>query len=100
MSKKGKQRVCKELEQMRKNALLVAREAMADAVRRFASKSEMARELGVSRQSVNNWMKRGAPVEMCLLIESKTGVIAERLAPLKDWEQLREDAKKVAVGQC
>lgn len=99
MSKPAKRRLT-TLELLKKNAHRMALCAIAEAAGKFASKSEMAREFGVSRQRVNNWMKRGAPVDLCLLIEEKTGVCAERLAPGQDWEKLRADAKRVAGGQC
>lgn len=94
----GKQ--ARDIERLQANALRMAICAVEEAAGKFPSKSQMARDLGVSRQSVNNWMKRGAPVSMCLLIEEKTGVCAERLAPLQDWVQLRLDAKKGAGNQC
>ena len=98
MSRKTRRRLT-TLELLQKNALQTALCAMSEAAGKFSSKSEMARKLGVTRQRVNNWMKRGAPVDMCLLIEEKTGVCAERLAPAQDWERLRLDAKRVAAGQ-
>ena len=99
MSKKSRKGI-RDMERLQAAARCMAVCAMEDAAGKFPSKSQLARELGVSRQSVNNWMKRGAPVSMCLLIEEKTGVRAERLAPLQDWDLLRLDAKKVAGDQC
>ncbi|TYK70308.1 helix-turn-helix domain-containing protein [Comamonas sp. Z1] len=99
MSKKSR-KGARDIERLQAAAHRIAVCAIEEVAGKFPSKSQMAREFGVSRQSVNNWMKRGAPVSMCLLIEEKTGVCAERLAPLQDWEQLRLDAKRVAGNQC
>lgn len=100
MSKRSGGRLNAQRDLLYANAHRVAVCAMAEVATKFPSKSKMAVAFGVSRQNVNNWMKRGAPVDKCLLIEEKTGVCAERLAPLQDWERLREEAKKVAGIQC
>lgn len=52
------------------------------AIERAGGVSAMSRHLAVSRQAVQNWLKRGGtPPEYCVRIEDMTGVKCHELRP-------------------
>jgi DNA-binding transcriptional regulator YdaS (Cro superfamily) len=49
------------------------------------SKANLARTLGEFPQNIDNWRKRGIPLDKCAGIERATGVPCERLRPDVTW---------------
>jgi DNA-binding transcriptional regulator YdaS (Cro superfamily) len=56
-------------------------EALDDAIRARGGYAEVARLLGVSRQSVYKWVYRRVPAERVAEVEWVTGIPRERLRP-------------------
>ena len=53
-----------------------------EAVKKFRSKAELAKKLGVSPQCLSNWISRKSiPVDRCRIIEKVTGVSRKKLRP-------------------
>lgn len=67
-------------------------DALQKAAAHLGGPSALARELGVSPQTVTNWMARRVPTEMCPRIERLTGVRCEDLRPDVEWGVLRDAA--------
>jgi DNA-binding transcriptional regulator YdaS (Cro superfamily) len=66
--------------------------ALTQAINILGSQSALAKAIGKSQQTVNNWISRGAiPAEHCPLIERATGgaVRCEDLRPDVEWSVLR-----------
>lgn len=53
----------------------------------------MAALLGVSKQRVSNWRRRGVPLRFAPRIEQLTGVTCEKLRPDVAWRVLRGPGK-------
>lgn len=66
--------------------------ALRVAYAKVGGPSALARLLGVSPQTVTNWMARRVPTEMCPRIERLTGVRCEDLRPDVEWGVLRDAA--------
>lgn len=67
-------------------------EPLKRAISTVGSQAELARQIGVVQQVVNNWLRRGSvPAEYCPKIERVTAgaVRCEELQPGVDWAYLR-----------
>ena len=72
-----------------------------EAIRVTGGQAKLARAMGISTQTVHNWLSRGnVPAERCIDIERATGgaVTCEELRPdlAERWAYLRGTEKKVA----
>lgn len=70
------------------------------AIDTFGSQSELAKQIGVAPQVVNNWLRRkNVPAEHCPSIEKATGgaVRCEELRPDVDWAYLRNSQSQEAA---
>ncbi|KAB8312269.1 helix-turn-helix domain-containing protein [Erwinia endophytica] len=76
--------------------------AIEKACQSVGSQAALARCLGLSPPTVNQWVsgKRPIPAERCLDIEKATlgAVTCEELRPDVDWGYLRETARQQAAG--
>lgn len=66
--------------------------ALTQAINILGSQVALAKAIGKSQQTVNNWIARGSvPAEHCPLIERATGgaVRCEDLRPEVEWHVLR-----------
>lgn len=77
----------------------MAKGAMREAVRISGGPSNLGREVGVSRQSVNNWCARGAPAARCDDIAKATGVKKNLLLPVKKTVAKPAPAAGVPTGE-
>jgi DNA-binding transcriptional regulator YdaS (Cro superfamily) len=68
--------------------------ALDAAISCFGTLSAFASELGVSYQTVQQWMKNGVPEKWCVEIEKATDgrVRCEQLNSKVDWSYLRSTA--------
>ena len=67
-------------------------DALNKAIETIGNQARLARALGISQQTVNNWMRRGnVPAEYCPAIEKATdaAVTCEALRPDVDWNYVR-----------
>ena len=82
----------KNMKQIKANA------AIRDACLAVGGQAAMARYLGVTPPTVNQWAKgkRPIPAKRCLEIEKATGgaVTCEELRPDVDWSYLRNTCQK------
>ena len=72
-------------------------EALDRAIDAAGSQSELARQLGVSPQSVAGWKQKRVPAERCLAIEQVTRVPCWALRP-DVFPRPRRLARRRAVG--
>lgn len=75
-------------------------DALTKAITILGSQTALAKALGGSAQTVNNWIKRGSiPAEHCPAIERATAgaVRCEDLRPDVDWAVLRATTERVAA---
>lgn len=57
--------------------------------------SEVARRLGVARNTVNGWLRRGIPLSRCIAIEEVTsGIVHRKLMRPHDWKEHWPDLAK------
>ena len=72
---------------------------LADSLPSIGGASALAKKIGVSPQSVSNWLRRGrVPVRFCPIVEraTKRAVLCEELRPDVDWAFLRGTKNKAA----
>lgn len=55
--------------------------ALAEAVRRAGSQASLAKAIGVTQQTVSNWLKAKTAAEYVLAIERATGVPRHEIRP-------------------
>lgn len=56
-------------------------QALEDAIAKFDSIADMARQMGVTYQAIQDWQKRGrVPVDRIPLLSDLTGISREQLA--------------------
>lgn len=72
-------------------------EAIQRAFLAVGGPAALAKKLGRSRQSANQWRKNGPPVELCPDIEKLTGVRCEDLQPDVNWSVLRKAPRLAKV---
>jgi DNA-binding transcriptional regulator YdaS (Cro superfamily) len=73
---------------------------LEEAINVCGSQSELAKQIGVAPQVVNNWLRRkNIPAEHCPEIEKATGgaVRCEELRPDVDWAYLRKSSNEEAA---
>ena len=63
------------------------------AIKKAGSVAELARMMGLDRQTVHGWHKRGVPLDKAAAMELATGIRAERIRADVDW--IREGGKVV-----
>lgn len=99
----GAEKRLKELlgatEQMNVTKRYVASEALKLAVVNVGGSSKLAEKLGTTRQVVNNWKSRGAPVEHCERISEVSGVSFGLLAPGAERKKLAPASVSEAGGR-
>jgi DNA-binding transcriptional regulator YdaS (Cro superfamily) len=67
-----------------------------EVARRFGGRAAMAKALGETVYTVNNWRARGFPVHKCKQIELMTGISVRRLRP-DDWASYWPSDKRAAL---
>lgn len=69
-------------------------QALEKAIACYRTLNAFAQELGVTYQTVQQWMKNGVPEKWCVEIEKLTGgqVRCEELNDKVDWSYLRKTA--------
>lgn len=79
---------------------MLGMDALTKAITLLGSQTALAKSLGGSAQTVNNWIKRGSvPAEHCPAIERATGgaVRCEDLRPDIDWAVLRKPIEQASA---
>lgn len=64
------------------------RTKLDDAFYAAGGQAEVARALGVERQLITSWKKRGFPISRCQPLEAVTnGIVHRKLTRPKDWRK-------------